>query len=90
MTLEHLKGQYDFILVDSTPLLAVVDAPLIAQYVDGVLFSVMYGVSHLNALHECHQELAQLGVRILGAVVSGASDSSHRYYGYPPTRACAL
>jgi succinoglycan biosynthesis transport protein ExoP len=84
MTLEHLKGQYDFILVDSTPLLAVVDAPLIAQYVDGVLFSVMYGVSHLNALHECHQELAQLGVRILGAVVSGASDSSHRYYGYPP------
>src|SRR5208337_967562 len=40
---QDLEESYDCILVDSAPVLAVVDAPLMAQFVDGVLFSVMRG-----------------------------------------------
>jgi len=76
---EQLAQAYDFILVDSAPVLAVVDAPLIAQYVDGVLFSVMCGISHLPSLYQCQQEIAHLGVRILGAVVSGTRGSTGGY-----------
>jgi succinoglycan biosynthesis transport protein ExoP len=80
---EQLKEAYDYVLVDSAPVMPVIDASIIAQYVDGVLFSVMCGVSHLPSLHHSYRELAQLGVRILGVVVSGARLPTGSY-GYPP------
>jgi polysaccharide biosynthesis transport protein len=79
--LRDLQAAYDFILVDSAPVLAVIDAQLVAQHVDGVLFSVLCGVSHLPSLHRSYEELGSLGVRILGAVVSGV-DSMGTGYGY--------
>ena len=35
----RLRGQFDFIIVDSCPVLPVADALLIGQHVDGVVFS---------------------------------------------------
>ena len=43
----RLRGQFDFIIVDSCPVLPVADALLIGQHVDGVLFSIMQDVSQL-------------------------------------------
>jgi succinoglycan biosynthesis transport protein ExoP len=68
----ELKGQYDFIVVDSCPLLAVADGLLLAQHVDGVLLSVLRDVSRAPAIHAAQQRLAGLGVRTLGAVLIGA------------------
>jgi capsular exopolysaccharide synthesis family protein len=81
MMLGKVQGVYDFIIVDSAPVLAVIDATVIAQHVDGVLFSVLCGVSQLHSIHQCYQELNSIGVRILGAVVSGV-DSHGIGYGY--------
>src|SRR5207248_6165219 len=78
---DELRQTYDYILVDSAPILAVVDAPFIAQHVDGILFSVMCGVRNLPALHQSYHEIASLGAPILGAVVSGVRDASGGYYG---------
>ena len=41
----RLKDQYDFVIVDSSPILPVADALIIAQQVDAVLFSVLTDVS---------------------------------------------
>jgi capsular exopolysaccharide synthesis family protein len=70
---EELRGQYDFIIVDSCPVLPVVDSLLIAQHTDAVLFSVLRDTSQLPKVYAAHQRLASLGVRLLGAVVTGAS-----------------
>jgi capsular exopolysaccharide synthesis family protein len=67
----QLKEQYDFVVVDSCPLLPVADSLLLAQHVDGVLFSVLRDVSRAPAIHAAQQRLASLGVRTLGAVVIG-------------------
>jgi capsular exopolysaccharide synthesis family protein len=40
-----LKDQYDFVIVDSSPILPVADALLIAQQCDAVLFSILRDVS---------------------------------------------
>jgi capsular exopolysaccharide synthesis family protein len=73
-TFAGLKEQYDFIIVDSCPVLPVADALLLAQHVDGVIFSVLRDVSRLPAVQLAQQRLQGLGVRTLGAVVIGADD----------------
>ena len=47
--LQQLSQEYDFIIVDSAPVLPVADAQLIGQHVDGVVFSVMRDVSRLRS-----------------------------------------
>src|SRR5262249_35762381 len=67
-----LREQYDFIVVDSAPLLPVTDSLLVAQEVDAVLFSVFRDVSRVGRIFAAWQRLALLGVRAPGAVVTGA------------------
>ena len=84
----QLKSEYEFIIVDSCPVLPVADALLLAQNADAVLFSVLRDVSRLPAVHAAHQRLSALGVRTLGAVVIGAgNDVPALAYQYPPQTA---
>jgi capsular exopolysaccharide synthesis family protein len=69
---EPLRQEFDFIVVDSAPVLPVADSLLIGQMVDGVIFSVLHDVSRLPKVYAAHQRLEMLGIHILGAVVSGA------------------
>jgi capsular exopolysaccharide synthesis family protein len=68
---ERLKNQYDFILVDSSPILAVADSILISQYVDATLFSILHTVSQFPKVSAAYERLARLGTPILGAIVTG-------------------
>ena len=76
-----LKKRYDFIIIDSAPVLPVVDTMLLSQQVDAVLFSIMRDVSRVPLVHAAHERLTSLGVRMLGAVVSAIDhrDSMHSY-----------
>jgi Mrp family chromosome partitioning ATPase len=69
---EALRAEFDFIVVDSAPVLPVADSLLLGQLVDGVIFSILYDVSRLPKVYAAHQRLEMLGIRMLGAVVSGA------------------
>jgi polysaccharide biosynthesis transport protein len=71
---QQLRQQYDFIVVDSCPVLPVADSLLVAQQVDAVIFSLLREVSRLPKVHAAYQRLALLGIRMLGAVVNGTRD----------------
>ena len=71
---ETLKRQYEFIIVDSCPVLPVADALSLGQNVDGVLYAVLRDVSRVPALQAAQQRLANLNVRTLGAVLIGVND----------------
>ncbi|MDR3623142.1 MAG: polysaccharide biosynthesis tyrosine autokinase [Paludisphaera borealis] len=79
--LKELRDQFDFIIVDTSPLLLVTDALIVSQHVDAVLFSVLRAVSQLPQVYAASERLASMGVRILGAVVSGVPLKPNRYYG---------
>ena len=74
---DELRSRYDFIIVDSAPVLPVVDSLIISQHTDAVLFSILRDVSRIPAVQDARDRLSTLGVRILGAVVSGVSGQAY-------------
>ncbi len=69
---EKLQEEFDFIVIDSHPVLAATDSLLIGQRVDAVILSVLREVSQMPRVYAASQRLATLGIRVLGAVVNGA------------------
>jgi polysaccharide biosynthesis transport protein len=77
--LQHLRQEYDFIVLDSSPVLPVADALMIAQHVDGVLLSLFHEVSRLPRVYQAFQRLRMIQARILGVVVNGSRDNVSAY-----------
>jgi polysaccharide biosynthesis transport protein len=69
---EKLQDEFDFIVIDSHPVLAATDSLLIGQRVDAVILSVLREVSQMPRVFAASQRLTTLGIRVLGAVVNGA------------------
>jgi len=79
------REDFDFIIVDSSPVLPVADAVQVGQHVDAVVFSVLRNVSRLPRIYTASQRLTQLGVRVLGAVVLGTrTEADADGYHYAP------
>jgi capsular exopolysaccharide synthesis family protein len=77
---DQLRERFDFIILDSAPVLPVADTLLLTQHVDAALFSILRDVSQLPKIQAAHERIAALGVPILGAVLAGThSDSYYRY-----------
>jgi len=68
---ERLGEEFDFILIDSHPVLAATDSLLLGRHVDAVILSVLSEVSQMPRVYAAQQQLTGLGIRVLGAVVSG-------------------
>jgi capsular exopolysaccharide synthesis family protein len=86
--LQTLEGQFDFVIIDSAPVLPVADSLLIAQHVDGVLLSLLRDVSRGAAVQAAQERLQILGVHLVGAVVNGVNgDVQTATYRYPSSRA---
>lgn len=88
--LDQLKGDYDFVVIDSPPVLHVPDSLVFAQYADATVFAVLREVSQLTKVYAAYQKLAMLDCRILGAIVNGTRDdifsykSKYSYYAVEP------
>lgn len=66
-----VRHRYDFVVVDSPPVLPVADALQVGQHVDAVVFSIMRDVSQMPKVYAAYERLSSLGIRMLGAVVAG-------------------
>jgi polysaccharide biosynthesis transport protein len=73
--LSQLRTEYDFVIIDSCPVLPVPDALLISKLVDGVVLSVRPTVSHAASVFAACERLQAMGVPLMGTVVNG--DRAH-------------
>jgi succinoglycan biosynthesis transport protein ExoP len=79
----RLRGQFDFIVVDSCPVLPVADSLLVGQHVDGVVLSILQDISQLPKVMTTADKLTLLNIPLLGAVVNGIKPDIHAYgYNY--------
>lgn len=77
-----MEEQYDFIIFDSPPVLAVTDSVLLASLVDGTLLVLDYGkVKREEALNTLKQ-LQMVQAKIIGIVINGMPQSTAQYSGY--------
>jgi polysaccharide biosynthesis transport protein len=74
----ELEVGYDFVVVDSGPVLLVSDSLLLARDADGVLLSVLLDVSRVASVAETRNRLQSIGANVLGVVVNGVVTPTYR------------
>jgi capsular exopolysaccharide synthesis family protein len=81
---EKLRSEFDYIIVDSAPVLSIVDSLLIGHYCDAALISVVREVSCAMPIYETTERLRSTQISIVGCVVNGVQSSSFApgYYTY--------
>ncbi|MGQ7889896.1 CpsD/CapB family tyrosine-protein kinase [Paenibacillus sp. WC2504] len=83
--LDELKQQFDIILIDAPPAIAVTDSQIIATRADGVILVVDSDKVKRDAALKAKQNLDNVRARILGVVLNNVDrknkDSYYYYYG---------
>jgi Mrp family chromosome partitioning ATPase len=77
--LHELREQFDYIVVDTPPVLPVADALLVGQYVDGVIFALLRGTSRLPRVYAAYQKMTNLGLHVIGGVLNAARSENLGY-----------
>lgn len=81
--LKSLEAEYDIVLIDTSPVLAVADTAVIAPQAGTVFLVARAEQSTLGELQESIKRLAQAGVQVKGGIFNGLDLSKRRYgYGY--------
>jgi capsular exopolysaccharide synthesis family protein len=83
--LSELRASFDYVIVDSSPLLAVTDAAILAAASDGVLLIARFGETKCDQLAHGVGNLKNVGARLLGAIftmMATRGNDSYYYYGY--------
>ncbi|MCU1314593.1 MAG: Tyrosine-protein kinase EpsD [Acidobacteriaceae bacterium] len=81
---ESWRGMYDFVIIDSPPLLAVTDAQILARQSDVTVLVARHGLSTRRSLERAYRKLVndQDKVSVVLNGVSRDSVSYGEYYGY--------
>lgn len=83
--LSGIREEFDTILVDSPPALAVTDALLLASRVDGVMMVLKSGSTRLDAVKNAIEQLKKTsGEKFMGVVLNevAVTTTDYRYYYY--------
>lgn len=77
---QRLREAFDFIVVDTSPLLTAADALVLTRLADGALLSVLQDGSRLARVYEAAQKLRAVDMPLLGVIVHGAHFRRYRSY----------
>lgn len=76
-----LKKVFDYIIIDCPPVGTVIDAAVIAQYVDGAIIVIENNRISYKTAQKVKNQLEKSGCKILGAVLNKVNENSKNYYG---------
>lgn len=79
---EKLKEDYDYILIDTPPLLPVTDAAIVASYIDGVILVCASGVIEIEGAKKAKDSLEKVKANVLGVVLNKVPIKGQKYSNY--------
>ncbi|MCK7146215.1 polysaccharide biosynthesis tyrosine autokinase [Enterobacter bugandensis] len=91
--MSRIDKEYDIVIVDTPPVLAVTDALLVARAAATTLLVARFGKTSVKEIENCRKRLQQMGVQVEGAILNDIVKSaafyyhsgySHYNYGYTP------
>ena len=83
--LAHASQRYDYVILDTPPVLAVTDAVIIGQHAGTVLMISRYAHTRARELEASVERLKQNHINIKGVVLNGMkreANNSYDYYAY--------
>lgn len=80
--LQELKRQYDLIIFDMPPVVAVTDAQIVSSKADGTIIVVRENVSKRDSLLKAKSLLEMVDASILGVVYNGSKNIMDQGYYY--------
>jgi tyrosine-protein kinase Etk/Wzc len=78
--LQQLSAHYDYVIVDTPPVLVAADTPSIAAQAGTLLLVARAGETQMGELHESAKRLAHAGKAVTGVLLN-ALDVNRRHYG---------
>lgn len=80
--LQSLRESYDYVIVDTPPVLVVPDARVLGQHADALLFTVAWNRTSGEQIRESIRQLTSVNVPVTGLVLSQIDAAGMRRYGY--------
>ncbi|MEM7176215.1 MAG: polysaccharide biosynthesis tyrosine autokinase [Pseudomonadota bacterium] len=80
--LSALRANYDYIIIDTPPVLAVPDARVIGQSVDAILYTVKWDSTTHRQVHEGLKSFETVNLEVAGLVLSQIDAKGMKQYGY--------
>lgn len=78
--MDAAKKQFDYIIIDAPPLGSVIDAAILTPVCDGAIMVVESNAISYRMAQTIKKQLAQTGVRILGAILNKVDLKKGSYY----------
>lgn len=81
--LQRVKEQYDYVLIDTPPVMPVTDALIVSRFVDGMILVIASAEVKVEMARDVKKQLVNAGANILGVVLNKVRSEHHGYgYGY--------
>ncbi|EJD6410992.1 polysaccharide biosynthesis tyrosine autokinase [Providencia sp. PROV170] len=77
--LDTVKGQYDVVVIDTAPILAITDSAIIGKYVGTSLLIAYYGVNTVKDVELSLKRFKQNDIEITGVILNGIDAKSDDY-----------
>ena len=80
--LTELRKNYDYILIDTPPVLFVPDARLIGINCDATIYVVKWNTTTKGQVYQGLDMLSSVGINTIGVVLNQINSKKMKYYGY--------
>ncbi|HBO24739.1 MAG TPA: tyrosine protein kinase [Providencia sp.] len=77
--LDKVKSQYDIVVIDTAPILAITDSAIIGKYVGTSLLIAFYGVNTVKDVELSIKRFKQNDIEITGVILNGIDARSDDY-----------